>query len=88
MFPSAAGGTVYSLTCSQSLVQTGSVPFCRAGAQDPEVRLLAIFTMSTDNDGVILRLVRTILDTSCCIEILREGTWEGFLGKHAGLGLV
>lgn len=72
----------------QSLAQAGSVPFCRAGAQNPEVRLLAIFTMNTDNDCVILRLVNTILDTSCWIEVLLEGTWEGLLGRHAGRGPV
>lgn len=72
----------------QSSGQAGSSPFCKLGAWDPEVHLLAIFTRSTDNDSVILRLIGTILDTSCRIEVLLEGTLEGSIRKHAGLGLA
>lgn len=51
-----------------------------------------IYWPFTDNGCVTLTLVVRILDTSYWnfywIEIPLEGTLEGFMGKHAGLGLV
>lgn len=80
VFPSPGRGAACSLICS---VQAGSFPFYRPGAWGPEVHPLSIFTRTTDNGCVILRLVGSMLETSCQIEILLEGilklSWENML---------